>query len=276
MTNSVRKKKLKARHILGVSGGKDSAALSVYLRDRVPAMEYVFCDTGKELPETYDFLLRLEAYLGKHIVRLPRELPGYSDKYDFDHWLEMFGGMLPSKRVRWCTRNLKLKPFEIFVGDNLAYNYVGIRADEFRQGYISHKKNIETVFPFVEDGVDRAQVLDILRDAGLGLPEYYKWRSRSGCYFCFFQRKDEWIGLKENHPELFERAKAYEKDRFKWRRDMSLEELDHPQVIAEIKRTVENRAVSIRKLRSRAPLIEVLDDVRDYEDDEKPCLICHL
>jgi len=171
---------------------------------------------------------------------------------------------------------LKLQPFETFVGDNLVYNYVGIRADEFRQGYISHKRNIETVFPFVEDGVDKAQVLHILRDAGLGLPEYYKWRSRSGCYFCFFQRKDEWIGLKENHPELFERAKAYEKDRFKWRGDMSLGELEDPEVIAEIKEAVENRARSTRKLRPNAPLIEVLDDVQSYEHDTKPCLICYL
>ena len=38
------------RHILGLSGGKDSSALAIYLRDRVPQMEYVFCDTGKELP----------------------------------------------------------------------------------------------------------------------------------------------------------------------------------------------------------------------------------
>ncbi len=42
------------RHILALSGGKDSTALAIYLRDRVPEMEYVFCDTHKELPETYD------------------------------------------------------------------------------------------------------------------------------------------------------------------------------------------------------------------------------
>ena len=43
------------------------------------------------------------------------------------------------------------------------------------------------------------------------MSEYYKWRSRSGCYFCFFQRRDEWIGLAENHKDLFEKAKQYEK-----------------------------------------------------------------
>jgi len=55
------------RHVLGLSGGKDSTALAVFMRDRVPQMEYVFCDTQKELPETYEYLDRVEAYLGKKI-----------------------------------------------------------------------------------------------------------------------------------------------------------------------------------------------------------------
>ena len=54
----------KVRHLLGLSGGKDSSALAVYMRDRVPEMEYFFTDTGKELPETYEFLDRLEVFLG--------------------------------------------------------------------------------------------------------------------------------------------------------------------------------------------------------------------
>ena len=58
------------RHICGISGGKDSSALAVYLRDRVPEMEYFFCDTGAELPETYEYLDRLETALGKPIARL--------------------------------------------------------------------------------------------------------------------------------------------------------------------------------------------------------------
>ena len=62
----------KIRHILGLSGGKDSSALAIYMRDKVPEMEYAFCDTGKELPETYEFLDRLEAFLGEKIERFKR------------------------------------------------------------------------------------------------------------------------------------------------------------------------------------------------------------
>ena len=78
------------------------------------------------------------------------------------------------------------------------------------KGYISTKSNIQTRFPFVEDGIDRDGVMRILENAGIGLPKYYEWRTRSGCYFCFYQRKAEWIGLAERHPELFERAVAIE------------------------------------------------------------------
>lgn len=237
-------------------------------------MEYVFCDTGKELPETYEFIDLLEVYLNRHIVRLPKELPGYSEKYDFDHWLEMFGDMLPSSNVRWCTKNLKLLPFEKYLADDKVYNYVGIRADEFREGYISHKPNITTVFPFREDGIDKQGVLQILDDAGLGLPKYYEWRSRSGCYFCFYQRKDEWLGLKEHHPDLYEKAKAYEKEGFHWREDMSLDELEKVDVM-ELLNSKAQSGNHNAKLRPGATLREIFDEVAE-EEIEKPCLICHL
>ncbi|HOU24254.1 MAG TPA: phosphoadenosine phosphosulfate reductase family protein, partial [Anaerolineae bacterium] len=72
----------KVRHILSLSGGKDSTALALYLRDKVPELEYVFCDTEKELPETYEYLDRIEAHLGVRIVRLKH------DGRDFDHHLK--------------------------------------------------------------------------------------------------------------------------------------------------------------------------------------------
>ena len=62
----------KERHILGISGGKDSAALAVYMSQKFPELdiEYFFTDTGEELPEVYSYLTKLEGYLGKQIIRL--------------------------------------------------------------------------------------------------------------------------------------------------------------------------------------------------------------
>jgi hypothetical protein len=204
------------RHVLGLSGGKDSAALAIYIQQRYPEIhekiEYFFTDTGAELPEVHQFLDKLEAYLGKEVVRLN------SDK-TFEEWLQQHNQYLPSPQQRWCTRAMKIKPFEAFVGDDAVISYVGIRADEDREGYVSQKDTIKATFPFVDDGIVRDDVFQMLEDT-VGIPEYYKWRSRSGCYFCFFQRQGEWLGLKRNHPELFEKAKEFEnieREKYDWK-----------------------------------------------------------
>ena len=287
----------KVRHLLGLSGGKDSSALAVYMRDRVPEMEYFFSDTGKELPETYKFLERLEGFLGKPIVRLNMH-PDTTQNRDFDHWLSVYKGLLPSSQVRWCTVNLKIKPFEDYVGEDSVYHYIAIRADEDRIGYkppkISSLHNIEPKYPFKEDGVTKEDVYRILEESGLGLPDYYKWRTRSGCYFCFFQRKSEWVGLLEKHRPLFELAKEYEKfdhetgERFTWCQGESLEELSKPERVAEIKANTQKaieekkKAIAEKKitkpdqtLMQILPPAEILTEVLDDEDDEEPCLICH-
>lgn len=213
------------RHIVSVSGGKDSAALAVYMRQNYPQIptEYVFCDTGCELEETYEYLERLQSLLGRQIVRLnAMELLGVEEKHGrtpFDIYLtEMYGGYLPNPQSRWCTRALKIEPFEAYVADARAYSYIGIRADEDREGYVPKKPprisqlpNIVPVYPFKDDGITLLDVKQLLEDSGLGLPDYYRWRSRSGCYFCFYQQVGEWQRLKEEHPELFEKARGYEK-----------------------------------------------------------------
>jgi 3'-phosphoadenosine 5'-phosphosulfate sulfotransferase (PAPS reductase)/FAD synthetase len=50
------------RHILALFGGKESSGLAVFMKDKVPDMEYVFCDTEKELDETYEYMQRLSQY----------------------------------------------------------------------------------------------------------------------------------------------------------------------------------------------------------------------
>ena len=330
----------KIRHVVGISGGKDSAALAIYMKDKYPHLdlEYYTCDTGKELEETYQLIKNLEIYLGKSITLL--QAADGSDEDPFDHFLKMYGGYLPSSNSRWCTKKLKLEPFEKFVGDDPVVSYVGIRGDEEREGYISRKSNIQSIFPFrkniwSEDVISKMlantnskQVLDlfrsiavtrnserfeevlqqlltpnfsqqqklnllldlgikefnelvfsflkttnyplsgeqsfsltdnedilvrddifrILKDSGVGVPEYYNKvdfnvngksgqysRSRSGCFFCFFQQKIEWIWLHEQHPEKFAKAMEYEKDGYTWCQDETLADLIKPERMQGIK-----------------------------------------
>tara|TARA_R110002020_G_scaffold50821_5_gene143885 strand:- start:10059 stop:10895 length:837 start_codon:yes stop_codon:yes gene_type:complete len=272
------------RHVLGLSGGRDSAALAVFMRHHHPELdlEYFFTDTGKELPEVYDYLGRLEGVLGKPIMRL-------NPDRDFDFWLKQYNTYLPSPQSRWCTRQLKLRPFEQWIKPMLAAgeqvtSYVAIRADEeYREGYSSKDENLLIKLPFKEAGIDKPGVIEILDSSGLGLPEYYSWRSRSGCTFCFFQQKIEWIRLKERHPEAFEEAKLYEKTAvesgspFTWSQGESLVELEHPDRAAQIQ-SDHQRRVDRAKSKLQANPLRPNGEHVDFDDiygQAKVCLACH-
>lgn len=275
------------KHVLGLSGGKDSAALAVYMAQNHPEVakdiEYFFTDTGKELPEVYEFLGRLEGLLGKPILRL-------NPDRDFDYWLEkQFNHFLPSPQTRWCTRQLKLRPFEQWVKPMLesgtkVYSYVAIRADEeFRNAYNSKHENLIIKLPFKEEGVDKAGVHELLEISGLGMPAYYEWRSRSGCTFCFYQQKIEWVGLFERFPKEFKEAMAYEKTAlennspFTWSDGESLEALTRPERIAQIKEDHFRRLEKIKARRLENPLRPSADslDMDDIYGQAKICLACH-
>lgn len=262
----------RVRHIVSLSGGKDSTALAIYLKDRIDGLEYVFCDTGAELPETYEYLERLQALLGQPIVYLR----AYG-KTLIDHIRE-HNGFLPSPRARWCTRELKIQPFERYVGDDYAYSYIALRADEAgRKGYLPRKPNIVPKYPFIEDRITHADVLRILEESGLGLPSYYRWRSRSGCFCCFFQQRVEWIGLLENHPELYWKAAELEKidestgERYTWTGRESLRELADPAVIEQVRRQHEERMRLIELKKAELARRPTCDD-----EDNIGCALCDL
>jgi 3'-phosphoadenosine 5'-phosphosulfate sulfotransferase (PAPS reductase)/FAD synthetase len=188
----------------------------------------------------------------------------------FDHFLKVKGNYLPSPRKRWCTQSLKIQPFEAYVGNDNVISYIGIRADENRDGYISTKNTIKPIFPFISDGIIRDDVFRILEET-IGIPEYYRWRDRSGCFFCFFQKRREWLGLKREHPDLFERAKEYEKSKegYTWVQGMTLDE-----VVARAEMAEGKEAQSKDGQPSWQEIIRYDKDDDDPED--QACLICSL
>ena len=272
------------RHVLGLSGGRDSAALAVYMREHHPeiGVDYFFTDTGKELPEVYDFLGQLEGFLGKPITRL-------NPDRNFDFWLKQYNNFLPSPQTRWCTRQLKIRPFERWVAPMLedghtVFSYVAIRADEnYREGYASKHDRLIVRLPLKDAGVDKAGVLEILDGVGLGLPAYYEWRTRSGCTFCFFQQKIEWVRLKERHPDFFEEARRYEKTAlddgspFTWSYGESLDELTQPERVEQIREDHEQRLTRLRSTLQANPLRPDNEpiDIDELYGQTKVCLACH-
>jgi 3'-phosphoadenosine 5'-phosphosulfate sulfotransferase (PAPS reductase)/FAD synthetase len=373
----------KVRHVLGISGGKDSAALAIYLKKNYPnlCVEYYSSDTGKELSETYELIKKLENFLQSEIKVIKAAEGNTLDP--FDHFLEMYKGYLPSSNSRWCTKKLKLEPFEKFVADDPVISYVGIRGDEDREGYISRKKNIQSIFPFRrniwsedviskflsnsnidklaeivkgrklgskegklirlvtkpvaqdfntqnklnqllnigiketnslifdflktteyplsnepnfplidnEDALGIDDIYKLLEESGVGVPGYYNRnnqykfqhngkeysysRSRSGCYFCFFQQKIEWVWLYENHPRLFQKALEYEKEGYSWNQEETLSELVQPKRIFQIKedyiKRVERLAKAQKDFSKGGTLMNVLTD-----DESSGCAACFI
>ena len=280
----------KTKHILGLSGGKDSAALAVHMNQRHPEIniEYFFTDTGYELKETYDFLNKLKTRLDKPIHYI-------NPRNSFDYFLKKYNNFLPSATARWCTIEMKLKSMEAWLKPALDHGqeiitYVGIRYDERgRVGYKPTNDLIKAKFPFIEDCIDKDGVMEILESSGLGLPDYYKWRSRSGCTFCFFQKRSEWIGLKENHPDAWEHAKSLEKEAtenasaFTWIKDMPLTELEKPDVIAKVKKQHKKQLEKLKLKKDKQTLnnpflkgenIDVEENLA-LDDVSSSCLICH-
>lgn len=247
-------KKKQERHILALSGGKDSAALAVYMREKYPEipLDYVFIDSGCELPETYDYLNKIRAILNIKIIVI-------RPKRNFDYWLKYFGGVLPSPTNRWCTRLLKLLPYNKWLKNSYCkariFSYVGLRADEEREGYRPKNEDIKPIHPFIKDNLILDDILHILKNVGIGLPSYYSWRQRSGCYFCYFQRDSEWRGLKIKHPDLFEKACNYEENHsdgrtYTWRSGGFLREL-----------AINSNKAPILKPKPKYRLIESLSDI---------------
>ena len=237
-------------HILSLSGGKDSTALAFYIKENMPEvfekLELVFCDTECELPETYDYLNKIEIFLDKRITRLKPEK-------NFEHIMTT-SGYLPSPIRRWCTVELKTKPFKNYIKQKLkgvVFLYIGIRADElFRAKFNKYKNDkIKEVYPFVENGLVKNDIEDILKSSGINLPKYYEWSNRSGCYFCPYQTKKNWINLYKNHPDLFYKARSYEDERNKnpnfkkvgWNLDMTLEEMIKPKNMKKILESKSNK-----------------------------------
>lgn len=281
------------RHILGLSGGKDSTALAIYLKQTRPdvfdKLEFYFTDTGTELDELYKYLEKLEKYLGRPIYKIKADVDennriqykseNVEDKsVPFDDVLfNKYNGFLPAPNARWCTRDLKIIPMEKWIGNEYCISYVGIRADEpGREGYKSRSKNVNitAVYPFREDNLVIGDVYRILEES-VGIPSYYRWRTRSGCYFCFYQRRVEYAILYFLYPDLFKESKKYETEhsdgrKFTWVKDKPLEYIEEnaKDIIIRYINKQYKKAKDTYKLGFKLTLEEMIDLVEQGRIEE--------
>lgn len=117
--------------IVSVSGGKDSTATLLAMREAGIPHRAVFADTGWEAAETYEYLTTLERLLGITIDRVRSEKGGMVD-------IARHKAGFPTRKGKWCTEELKLKPLRAYhdkaaeSADCETVSVVGIRADESR------------------------------------------------------------------------------------------------------------------------------------------------
>lgn len=235
------------RHIIPISG-KDSLATALLQTARHPEFKYefIFNDTGAELPETYRWLEKVEKKTGWNVERIGKSLEDIIDKYN---------GFLPSSKGRYCTREAKIQPMEAWLksSDEPVIVYYGLRADEQRTGYVPVADSaITPAYPLRDLGIDLTGVWSILTAQDL-LPPAFAWerlreaveargntsvlspvedhflfsgRTRANCYFCFYQRQSELLWLLETHPDLYRRMSEFEKADYTWIKGVRLSEFE--------------------------------------------------
>jgi 3'-phosphoadenosine 5'-phosphosulfate sulfotransferase (PAPS reductase)/FAD synthetase len=194
-------------HVIPCSGGADSSALAVFLHKAFPHISFrlMLTDTGAEPASMWEFLKKVEEATGNTVEIVRGEL-------NLFELVDSYSGFIPGPGARFCTRELKLKPFQSwmkqFEGKPLTM-YVGIRADEAKRVAFDIP-GVETIMPFVEMGWNRSDVFGYLSKT-VGVPRTYLGRTRSGCTVCPFTRRSEAVFLYQESPIEFHRGMKYEK-----------------------------------------------------------------
>jgi hypothetical protein len=193
------------KHIVALSGGKDSTAMALRLAEIEPRdYVYVITPTGNELPEMFAHWRKLMEVLGKPLVPIlhgKRSLQGLIREQK----------MLPNHRARWCTRMLKLEPYYGWLAEQTpCTSYVGLRADEeSRAGMIfPDADGVAMDFPMQRWGWKLDDVLAYLetwKARGIEVP------SRTDCAMCFCQTLGEWWLLWRDNPEEYAEAEGLER-----------------------------------------------------------------
>jgi len=204
------------KHVAMISGGKDSTAMAIILiENNIHIDEWIFCDTGKEFPQMYEHLDKLEKYLD---IKLTRIIP----KRSFDYWMSEhvktkgknkgakgYGWPVP---FRWCTDRLKQRESKKYLRKyNEVIEYHGIAIDEKERTLKNRGKIVK--YPLIEHNMTEQDCLNMCYKRGFNWGGLYEDFKRVSCFCCPLSSVDELRTLYKKYPNLWEEMRLMNKNK---------------------------------------------------------------
>ena len=223
--------KIEGPALISFSGGRTSGfmlwnILQAYNGKLPEDVHVVFANTGKEAPETLDFVNEISQKWDIHIHWLEHyfgdERPIHRTKevtYEtaarngepFERLLDQ-RGYLPNPTSRFCTSELKIKVMQRFMkkikGYDTWYSVIGLRYDEPRRVASSKKANDYEMWTNATPMYDaRHTVEDVTnfwskQNFDLNLTNAYGKTPAGNCDLCFLKGMDTTISILKERPEM--------------------------------------------------------------------------
>ena len=203
-------------NIINFSGGRTSAYMAKRLIDEGGEYLVVFTNTGKEMPQTLDFINECDMRWKLNVVWLEYrygnnfEVVTYEtasrDGRPYSELIAFRKGVLPTQMRRFCTHELKIDTSRRYlksIGLNEWTYHNGIRYDEPRRW--AKMKNlplyINIEMPLVKWKITKIDVLNWWKQQPFDLQVNEPY---GNCDCCFLKGKGKLAIIAKEKPELFD------------------------------------------------------------------------
>ena len=219
-------------NVIHFSGGKDSTAmLLMMLEKQIPVDYIIFCDTGKEFPQMYEHIAKVQEYIGREITILKAEK-------SFDYW--MFDHVKTKGKhkgecgygwatmgIRWCTSTMKKRVADKFLKSvSDCTEYIGIAFDEEKRHAKETRNNV--IHPLYDRKITEAMALEYCYSKGFSWGGLYEHFKRVSCWCCPLKSLPELRMLYMYYPELWKQLKDMDnRSPNSYRNNCSIQDLEN-------------------------------------------------
>ena len=222
---------MKTLRVLSLGAGVQSSTLALMIhKGKIPMVDCaIFADTQAEPPKVYEWLKFIKKTVNYpvHIVtwrNLEQDVldasEGKYQAFTIPFYRKNKETEQKGMLMRQCTADYKIKPVTKKVRELLGYKkgervdlkkvkvemLMGISTDEMRRMRMNRLRYINNQYPLINDfGMSRQDCIAWIKNNGYPMP------TKSACYFCPFHSQSTWKEIKDNDPELFQKAVEMDK-----------------------------------------------------------------